>query len=295
MVPTPTFWPCKIWWTCPGGFNPRTLAWAQQLRQTHGAGPAAAPAIVDAVMDHLRTGGYTYTLEPGVYGRNTADEFWFDKREGFCEHIASSFVILMRALDIPARIVTGYQGGERNPVDGYWTVRQSDAHAWTEVWLQGQGWVRVDPTSAVSPGRTGAFERLRAPDGAFTGALRKLNPTLASQMRAAWEAVNNRWNQWVLNFTQGKQLNLLKSLGFDAPKLDRSGLCADRRGGGGQPGWRRLDPVGTAAARPLAAPAPENPKPPAPAGLAHRTPPATKGAGHPWCGSILATRPSAKA
>ncbi|WP_247597008.1 DUF3488 and transglutaminase-like domain-containing protein [Hydrogenophaga sp. PAMC20947] len=201
----------------PGGFNPRTLTWAQQLRQTHGAGPGAAPAIVAAVMDHLRTGGYSYTLEPGVYGRNTADEFWFDKREGFCEHIASSFVILMRALDIPARIVTGYQGGERNPVDGYWTVRQSDAHAWTEVWLQGQGWVRVDPTSAVSPGRIGSFERLRAIDGFFSSSLRNLNPTLAAQVRAAWEAVNNRWNQWVLNFTQGKQLDLLKSLGFDAP------------------------------------------------------------------------------
>ncbi len=201
----------------PGSFNPRTLAWAQQLRRTHGAGPDAAPVIVDAVLNHLRTGGYTYTLEPGIYGRETADEFWFDKREGFCEHIASSFVILMRALDVPARIVTGYQGGERNPVDGYWTVRQSDAHAWSEVWLQGRGWVRIDPTSAVSPGRTGTFERLRAPEGALTGALRKLSPSLASQIRAAWEAVNNRWNQWVLNFTQGKQLNLLKSLGFDAP------------------------------------------------------------------------------
>ena len=201
----------------PGGFNPRTLTWAQELRRTHGAGHAAAPAIVAAVMDHLRTGGYSYTLEPGVYGRHTADEFWFDRREGFCEHIASSFVILMRALDIPARIVTGYQGGERNPVDGFWTVRQSDAHAWTEVWLQGQGWVRVDPTSAVSPGRVGSFERLQAPAGFFSGALRNLNPTLAAQVRAAWEAVNNRWNQWVLNFTQGRQLDLLKSLGFETP------------------------------------------------------------------------------
>ncbi len=201
----------------PPGFNPRTLTWAQQLRRTYGSGLSAAPTIVDAVMDHLRTGGYTYTLEPGVYGRHTADEFWFDRREGFCEHIASSFVILMRALDIPARIVTGYQGGEQNQVAGYWTVRQSYAHAWAEVWLQGQGWVRVDPTSAVSPGRTGAFERLSAPDGAFTGALKRLNPTLAAQMRAIWDAVNNRWNQWVLNFTQGEQLNLLKSLGFETP------------------------------------------------------------------------------
>uniref|UniRef100_UPI00261CFE7E transglutaminase-like domain-containing protein n=1 Tax=Hydrogenophaga sp. TaxID=1904254 RepID=UPI00261CFE7E len=201
----------------PGGFNPRTLALAQALRREHGAGPEANPQLIDAVMNRLRTGGYTYTLEPGVYGANTADEFWFDKREGFCEHIASSFVILMRALDIPARIVTGYQGGELNGVDGYWTVRQRDAHAWTEVWLQGQGWVRVDPTSAVAPGRIGSFDRLRAPQGALAGAIGNLNPNLVAELRAAWEAMNNSWNQWVLNYTQGRQLDLLKNLGFTSP------------------------------------------------------------------------------
>ncbi|MBT9466735.1 MAG: DUF3488 domain-containing transglutaminase family protein [Hydrogenophaga sp.] len=201
----------------PGGFNPRTLALAQELRREHGAGPEANPKLIDAAMNRLRTGGYSYTLDPGLYGQNTADEFWFDKREGFCEHIASSFVILMRALDIPARIVTGYQGGELNGVDGYWTVRQRDAHAWAEVWLQGQGWVRVDPTSAVAPGRIGSFERLRAPQGALAGAIGNLNPNLAAQLRAAWEAVNNSWNQWVLNYTQGRQLDLLKNLGFTSP------------------------------------------------------------------------------
>jgi len=201
----------------PAGFNPRTLMLAQQLRREVGAGPAFNEALVNAALARLRTGGYTYTLEPGVYGQHTADEFWFDRREGFCEHIASSFVILMRALDIPARIVTGYQGGELNTVDGFWTVRQRDAHAWAEVWLQGQGWVRVDPTSAVAPGRTGSLERLRAPEGALAGTIRTLNPNLAAQLRAVWDAVNNRWNQSVLNYTQGKQLNLLKNLGFNNP------------------------------------------------------------------------------
>ncbi len=201
----------------PGGFNPRTLALAQELRREHGAGPEANPRLIDAVMNRLRTGGYSYTLDPGLYGQNTADEFWFDKREGFCEHIASSFVILMRALDIPARIVTGYQGGEINGVDGFWTVRQRDAHAWAEVWLQGQGWVRVDPTSAVAPGRIGSLERLRAPQGVLAGAIGNLNPNLTAQLRAAWEAVNNSWNQWVLNYTQGRQLDLLKNLGFSSP------------------------------------------------------------------------------
>jgi transglutaminase-like putative cysteine protease len=198
----------------PPGFNPRTLALAQELRRQHGR---SNRALIDAVLDRLRTGGYTYTLEPGVFGQHTADEFWFDRRQGFCEHIASSFVVLMRALDIPARIVTGYQGGELNAFDEFWTVRQRDAHAWAEVWLQGQGWVRVDPTSAVAPGRIGSLERLAAPEGALAGALRNFNPTLLTQMREVWEAVNNRWSQWVLNYTQGRQLDLLRNLGFQSP------------------------------------------------------------------------------
>jgi transglutaminase-like putative cysteine protease len=94
---------------------------------------------VQRALDQLRTGGYQYTLSPGQYGTHSADEFWFDRKLGFCEHIAAAFVILMRSLDIPARVVTGYQGGGQNPIDGYFTVRQSDAHAWAEVWLAGQG------------------------------------------------------------------------------------------------------------------------------------------------------------
>ena len=201
----------------PPGFNPRTLALANEIRRDARYTQAGSGALVDVAMNKLRTGGYTYTLEPGVYGKNTADEFWFDKKEGFCEHIASSFVILMRALDVPARIVTGYQGGEQNLVDGFWTVRQSDAHAWAEVWYEGRGWVRVDPTSAVSPGRTGAFQRLSAPQNVVGQALANLNPRFSLQLRATWEAINNAWSQRVLNYTQGKQLNLLKDIGFQSP------------------------------------------------------------------------------
>ena len=208
----------------PAGFNPRTLQLAADMRREPRLQTAGGAELVNAVMDRLRTGGYSYTLEPGVYGQNTADEFWFDRKEGFCEHIASSFVILMRALDVPARIVTGYQGGELNNIDGFWTVRQSDAHAWTEVWMADRGWVRVDPTSAVAPGRTGSFARLAAPQGvlagAFTGAFGAVNPTLLANMRAGWEAMNNGWNQWVLNYTQTKQLNLLKEIGFTAPSWE---------------------------------------------------------------------------
>ena len=199
----------------PAGFNPRTLELAAQLqRDTPGAAPAA---LVQAALERLRTGSYRYTLDPGVYGQHTADEFWFDRKEGFCEHIASAFVVLMRALGIPARLVTGYQGGERNSVDDFWVVRQSDAHAWTEVWLAGRGWIRVDPTSMVAPGRTGSFQRLQPPRGLLAGAFGSVNPNLAANLRAAWEALNNSWNQWVLNYTQSKQLDLLKNLGFRSP------------------------------------------------------------------------------
>ncbi|MET0540625.1 MAG: DUF3488 and transglutaminase-like domain-containing protein [Variovorax sp.] len=201
----------------PPGSNPRTVALAAQMRAELPG--ATTPALVQATLRRLRTGGYTYTLEPGVYGDNTADEFWFDRKTGFCEHIASSFVILMRALDIPARIVTGYQGGELNGVDGYWVLRQSDAHAWAEVWEEGQGWVRVDPTGAVSPGRIGTLSRLVPQPGFFADAIGNMSPTLAQNVRAMWEAVNNSWNQWVLNYTQSRQLDLLKNLGFDAPSL----------------------------------------------------------------------------
>ena len=201
----------------PPSFNPRTLALANDIRRDSKYTQAGSAALVDLAMNKLRTGGYTYTLEPGVYGKNTADEFWFDKKEGFCEHIASSFVILMRALDIPARIVTGYQGGEQNSVDGFWTIRQSDAHAWAEVWFEGRGWVRVDPTSAVSPGRTGAFQRLAAPQNVVGQVLTNLNPRFSFQLRATWEAINNAWSQRVLNYTQGRQLNLLKDIGFQSP------------------------------------------------------------------------------
>ena len=202
----------------PPGSNPRTMGLARELMRAGNESDKAS--LVQAAMERLRGGGYIYTLEPGVYGEHTADEFWFDRKEGFCEHIASAFVVLMRAMDIPSRIVTGYQGGERNTVDNFWVVRQSDAHAWAEVWLAGRGWVRVDPTSAVAPGRTGTFQRLQAPRGVFANALGTVNPNLAASLRAAWEAVNNSWNQWVLNYTQSRQLNLLKDIGFESPSWE---------------------------------------------------------------------------
>jgi lytic murein transglycosylase B len=198
----------------PPGYNPRTLAWAQELRRSLGEPPPHV--LVEAVLRHLRDGGYRYTLEPGPYGRDTADEFWFDRREGFCEHIASAFVIVMRALDIPARVVTGYQGGELNPVDGLWTVRQSDAHAWAEVWLPGEGWVRIDPTAYVSPDRTTTAQRLSPPPGPVAAAMVRLDPRLLTTLRTVWDAVNQRWNDWVLDYGPTRQLDMLRRLGWVA-------------------------------------------------------------------------------
>ncbi len=204
----------------PAGYNPRTLQLASEMRRDPKLAGADDGALVQQVLNRLATGGYSYTLEPGLYGRDTADEFWFDRKAGFCEHVASSFVVLMRALDIPARVVTGYQGGERNPLDGYWTLRQSDAHAWAEVWLNGRGWVRIDPTAAIAPGRVGSMQRLVAPRGLVASALVTMSPGLMQSLRGLWEATNNRWNQWVLNYTQGRQLDLLRKLGFEAPSWE---------------------------------------------------------------------------
>ena len=209
----------------PPGRNPRTVQWARDLLQDPrylkaspvSAGQVDQHALVLAALTQLRTGGYRYTLTPGIYGDDTADEFWFERKEGFCEHIASAFVVLMRALHIPARVVTGYQGGERNPVDGGWTIRQSDAHAWTEIWQDGQGWTRVDPTAVLAPQRTLSLVRLQAPQNIFSQAMEVVSPGLLGNGRSAWEAVNTRWNQWVLNYTQGTQLDLLRHAGYQAP------------------------------------------------------------------------------
>src|SRR4029077_16471354 len=120
----------------PPGGNPRTAALAASLRQRS----ASDAALVQAALDYLRRGGFVYSLEPPPLGADAVDDFLFQTREGFCGHYASAFVALMRAAGIPARVVTGYRGGEWNPVARFFVIRQSDAHAWAEVWLEGRGW-----------------------------------------------------------------------------------------------------------------------------------------------------------
>ncbi len=205
----------------PLGFNPRTLAWARQLGADPRYANADAAGLARAVMQHIRSGGYTYTLDPGVYGeadpQGAIDEFWLDRKEGFCEHFAAAFVVIMRALDVPARVVTGYQGADSSPVDGYYIVRQSYAHAWAEYWQEGKGWVRADPTAAVAPDRIVRSRNLAPAPGFVAGAIANVSPALLAQIREGWEALNNRWNQWVLNYSRGQQIDLMKKLGFDSP------------------------------------------------------------------------------
>ena len=201
----------------PPGFNPRILAWSRALRAEPANRGLDATGFSSLVLRHIRDGGYDYTLSPGEYGRNAIDEFWLDRKTGFCEHFASAYVVVMRAAGFPARVVTGYQGSDSEPVDGFFIVRQSSAHAWSEYWQTGKGWIRADPTGAVSPDRIGSSIRLSVQPGLVAGAIAAMSPELVASLRSAWEAVNNRWNQWVLNYTRGQQLDVLKNLGFAAP------------------------------------------------------------------------------
>jgi transglutaminase-like putative cysteine protease len=193
----------------PPGFNPRTVALARRWRSEVDADsriPAGGKdmAVVQRALRMVRE-EFAYTLDTPLMGRHTADEFLFDVKAGFCEHFSSSFVVLMRAAGVPARVVTGYAGGYRNPFGGYWAVRRSDAHAWAEAWLPGRGWVRVDPTAAVAPERIYDTIADRAP--AFGG---------IGAMQPVWNAsdwMRRGWNDFVLGFDAVRQRALLQPLG----------------------------------------------------------------------------------
>ncbi|QBE62590.1 transglutaminase family protein [Pseudoduganella lutea] len=212
------------WLQLPAGFNPKTRELARTLRGD-GASVDTARVVAETLL-LLRMKGFVYTLQPPLLGRDAIDEFLFVTRQGFCEHYAGAFVFLMRAAGIPARVVTGYQGGELNPVDGYMTVRQSDAHAWAEVWIKGHGWLRVDPTAAVAPDRVrlglgGALPR-EAPYGIT--AFRGDKDSWLARLRFHVNAGNNAWNQWILDYNPERQRNFLAEL--SARAADRQTLAA---------------------------------------------------------------------
>jgi protein-glutamine gamma-glutamyltransferase len=197
----------------PRSSNPRTHELAQKMRERAGSDAA----LVEAVLDYLRTGGFVYSLEPERLGADAIDDFLFRTRVGFCGHYASAFVVLMRAAGVPARVVTGYLGGEWIPYGGYFLVRQSDAHAWAEVWLEGRGWTRVDPTAVVAPERLfrGILDLM--PQELSAGArLLHASPWL-NELLQRWDAANAWWTNHVVKFDYEAQLGLLERLGIRSP------------------------------------------------------------------------------
>ncbi len=199
--------------TGPRERNPRTRALAASWRDT------LAPAErVNAALRHFRDEDFHYTLRPPrLTSADRVDEFLFERRRGFCEHYASAFALLMRASGVPARVVVGYQGGERNAFGDYWIIRQADAHAWNEVWLADRGWVRVDPTAAIAPNRIeqGLEQSLEAEEQASLAAGRFSQGWLYNAAMT-WDAVNNAWNEYVLAYGPSQQQAFFISFGLGA-------------------------------------------------------------------------------
>jgi transglutaminase-like putative cysteine protease len=195
----------------PEGYNWRARALAENMR-----GAARDDAdLMEKVLAMFRTQPFFYTLTPPLLGQNPVDDFLFNTRSGFCEHYASAFTFLMRAAGIPARVVTGYQGGEVNPIGRYMIVRQSEAHAWSEVWLEGRGWVRVDPTAAVSPARVQSGLAAAVPATDPLPLLARGGAEWLRQLRFTWDSFANTWNQWVLGYNEERQYWLLSRVGLD--------------------------------------------------------------------------------
>jgi len=197
----------------PEGRNPRALELAARLR----AGADSDAAYLQSILDLFREQEFYYTLTPPGLAKNSVDDFLFNTRQGFCSHYASAFTTMARAAGIPARVVAGYQGGDWNPLGGYLIVRQSHAHAWSEVWLEGRGWTRVDPTAAVAPERIErGFEAAFAESEALPGALRR-ESEFFWQAGMLWDNLNAEWNDWVVQFDRARQESVLSGLGFDNP------------------------------------------------------------------------------
>jgi transglutaminase-like putative cysteine protease len=204
----------------PQRANPRTRELAQTLR----AQSAGDVEYLQAILSKFRREEYFYTLEPPTLAADSVDDFLFNTRRGFCEHFASAFTALARAAGIPAHVVTGYQGGEYNEMGGYLIVRQSDAHAWSEVWLEGRGWVRYDPTAAVAPDRVERGIDAMADSEPVPGrTLRQFE--LANRLRLMWDAVNTSWNDGVVEFDAAKQRSFLEKFGIDDADWQTFGIA----------------------------------------------------------------------
>ena len=197
----------------PANVGDKLVSFAQQLRNKHDTDEQ----VVDAMLEYFTRQEFFYTLQPKPLDTQPMQQFLFETREGFCEHYASAFTLVMRAAGIPARVVTGYQSSEINPYGDYLVVRQSDAHAWSEVWLDDRGWVRIDPTAAVAP------ERIRQglealPEFSISPVILGNNTALAKAwltISRSWDAVNNVWYQVVLGYDYSEQKKLLEKFGLN--------------------------------------------------------------------------------
>lgn len=195
----------------PPGGNPRARALARKWQQSS----ESAFAVVDTALARFREQSFVYTLSPGKTQRaDGIDDFLFRSRDGFCAHYAGAFTFLMRAAGIPARVVTGYQGGERAAMGDYWIVRNADAHAWSEVWLKDQGWVRVDPTAAIAPERVESGVAASISDNSGLSYMARAGDGIQYRVDMLWDAINATWDRWFLAYGPQLQQQVLSSLGL---------------------------------------------------------------------------------
>ncbi|MFR0688119.1 DUF3488 and DUF4129 domain-containing transglutaminase family protein [Enterobacterales bacterium AE_CKDN230030158-1A_HGKHYDSX7] len=196
----------------PAAGNPRSRAWAQELHARY----PEADTLVRMMLQHFRDQPFHYTLKPAATGPQRIDGFLFDTRSGFCEHYAGAMTFVLRAAGVPARVVTGYQGGEVNTTGNYLLIHQFDAHAWVEYWRAGRGWTRVDPTAAVAPQRIeqNLEQALSQEDGFLSDSpfspLRYRNFSFLNDLRLVWDNVNYGWQLWVLGYQAEQQGDMLQ-------------------------------------------------------------------------------------
>ena len=196
----------------------------QLVNQLHGF-DSTPEHFIKALLNHFRTENFHYTLTPPLMEAYPIESFLFKTRYGFCSHYAAAFVYLMRVANIPARVVTGYQGGELNKIGGFLEIRQADAHAWAEVWLKNRGWARVDPTAAVAPER---IEQNFNMERLMSGGIYSFAPASATaqevfnwlkQARQLWSNIDYSWQRWVINYDNRNQSRFLSSLGISNIKV----------------------------------------------------------------------------
>ncbi len=203
----------------PPEIAPETRRFVKALRKKH----VRNGSFINAVLNYFRQQNFIYTRHPPDLGGDSTDTFLFKSRRGYCVHYASSFAVIMRLAGIPARIVSGYQGGEMNPFSDYMIVRQSDAHAWVEVWLAGKGWLRIDPTSVIPAPRVETTEdRMEQKDDHSDTVFELARNSFSNSLRSlhfAWDALNNHWNDWVVGYNKNRQKSLLAKLGVNKLSL----------------------------------------------------------------------------